>query len=83
MAKKKTRLEKLKLWLDANPKIKSALNTFSAGFVGVFLLQLKEIEVGNLVEMIQSGAFVGVFFAAVRAGLIAGASAVGWSTTAK
>lgn len=77
MSKKKTRLQKFKIWLDENPKIKSALNTFWTGFLAVFLLQIREIEWDNLQTLIEGGAFIGIFIAALRAGIIAGASALG------
>lgn len=75
--KKKTKLEKFMIWLDENPKIKSALNTFWTGFIAVFLLQIDTIEWDNLQSLLESGAIIGIFIAAIRAGLIAGASAVG------
>lgn len=75
--KKKTKLEKFKIWLDENPKIKSALNTFWTGFITVFLIQINVIEWDNLSQLLENGAVVGILLAAVRAGLIAGASAVG------
>ena len=77
MSKKQTKLEKFKIWLDENPRIKSALNTFWTGFIAVFLLQIREIEWDNLQTLIEGGAVIGIFIAALRAGLIAGASALG------
>lgn len=77
MASKKTKLEKFKKWLDENPKIKSAINTFWTGFIAVFLIQIKDVDWNNLSALLENGAVVGVFLAAIRAGLIAGISALG------
>jgi hypothetical protein len=83
MAKKKTKLEKIKMWLDKNPKIKSAINTFWTGFTFVFILQIQVIDWNNLSGLLENGAIVGILLAALRAGLIAGASAVGKMLTSK
>lgn len=77
MSKKKSKLENFKIWLNSNPKIKSALNTFWTGFLAVFMLMLRDIDWNNLEGLLQGGALFGIFLAALRAGLIAGASAVG------
>lgn len=77
MAKKKTKLENFKIWLDENPKVKSALNTFWTGFIAVFLIQINVIDWDNLSTLLENGAVVGVFLSAIRAGLIAGVSAIG------
>lgn len=76
MAKKKTRLEKFKIWLDKNPKIKSALNTFSAGFALAFIIQVRLVDIESLPQLIEGGAIYGILLAAVRAGLIAGVTAL-------
>lgn len=77
MAKKLTKIQKAKRWLDENPKVKSAINTFWTGFIAVFLIQVKDVDWNNLSALLENGAAVGVFLAAIRAGLIAGISALG------
>lgn len=79
MAKKQL---KLKIWFDNHPKVRSAVYTFLAGFVGTLLIQLNTVEWDSLGYMVESGAIMGIFMAAVRAALIAGLNALGsWLAT--
>lgn len=59
MTKKKTKIIKI------HPELKSALNTFFAGFIPVFVTQINTIDVNTM----ESGAIIGIIAVAVRYGV--------------